>query len=76
MFGHNEEQYRKKAPHRKERREWRVKEICEPRQQEQQDDSNGTDEGDGFQRIAPRHTIRTPIGRNIELTAETRTNSF
>ena len=75
MFGHTEEHYRKKAPKGPERREWRVKVRGAPQTLSIAIDAA---EGDGFQRVAPRHELRTPTRNTPEVTAEdgSKTNSF
>jgi len=74
MLGHTADQCRRKEP---QRREWRVKEKGDKGSQDMHPELSFNEEGDGFQRVATRHTIRSPIGRNVEQMAkEIRTNSF
>ncbi|KAJ8420548.1 hypothetical protein Cgig2_032656 [Carnegiea gigantea] len=74
MFGHIVDHCRRKEP---QRREWRVKEQGDIGDHATQSEQATNAEGDGFQGVATRHTIRTPIGRSArQIKDKSRANAF
>ncbi|KAJ8436754.1 hypothetical protein Cgig2_009728 [Carnegiea gigantea] len=74
MFGHTADQCRRKES---QRREWRVEEKRDTGGPDGHSEHPINEDGDGFHRVATRHTIRTHTTKIVEpLADETMSNSF